>query len=108
MAKLAFALITVARKLSLNFQAHMIVVQMDKPLRKIMNNPEVARQLVLWAIELSEFDVEYQPNFVIKAQALANFIAEFTTKDKGWGAVLGVVWTDGLSNQHVGGVEVVL
>ena len=40
MEKLAFALITIARKLRLYFQAHTIVVQIDKPLWKVMNNPE--------------------------------------------------------------------
>ena len=40
MEKLAFALITAAWKLRLYFQAHTIVVQIDKPLWKVMNNPE--------------------------------------------------------------------
>ena len=48
--KLAFALITATRKLRPYFQAHTIVVQMNKPLRKTMNNPKVARRLVLWVI----------------------------------------------------------
>ena len=37
MEKLAFALITTTRKLRLHLQAHTIVVQTDKPLRKVMN-----------------------------------------------------------------------
>ena len=64
--------------------------------------------MVLWAIKLSKFDVYYRPNVTIKAQALANFVADFTTKDEGWGAVLGVVWTDRSFNQHVSKVGVVL
>ena len=44
-----------------------------------MNNLEAAGQLVLWAIELSEFDIQCRPRIAIKAQALANFIVEFTT-----------------------------
>ena len=57
MEKLAFALITIARKLRPYFQEHTIVVHINKPPRKAMNNLEVAGQLVLWAIELSEFDI---------------------------------------------------
>ena len=57
MEKLAFALITATRKLRPYFQAHIIVVQMNKPLRKTMNNPKAAKRLVLWVIELSEFDI---------------------------------------------------
>jgi len=30
-------------------------------------------------VELNEFDVRYHPSEVIKAQALADFIAEFTS-----------------------------
>ena len=46
-----------------------------------MNNLEAAGQLVLWAIELSEFDVQYQPKTTIKAQALVDFISKFIAKD---------------------------
>ena len=44
-----------------------------------MNKPEAVGRMVQWAIELSQFDVEYRPRTAIKAQALADFIAEFTT-----------------------------
>lgn len=61
MEKVVFALITIAQKLRLYFQTHTIMVQTNKPLRRTMNNPEAARLLVLWAIELGEFDVQYRP-----------------------------------------------
>ena len=32
----------------------------------------------MWAIELSEFDIQHWLRTVIKAQALVDFIAEFT------------------------------
>ena len=76
--KLAFALITASRKLKHYFQAHVIVVMTDHPLKKSMNKLEAAGRLVQWAIELSEFNVKYKPRNVIKAQALADFIVEFT------------------------------
>ena len=47
MEKLAFALVTVARKLKPYFQAHTIVVLMDKPLRRVMNSPEATGQIAL-------------------------------------------------------------
>ena len=78
MEKLAFAIITASRKLRHYFQAHVIVVMTDHPLKKSMNKLEAAGQLIQWAIEISEFDVKYQPRNAIKAQALADFIAEFT------------------------------
>ena len=68
MEKLAFALITASRKLRHYFQAHVIVVMTDHPLKKSMNNLEAAGRLVQWAIELSEFDVRYKPRNAIKVQ----------------------------------------
>ena len=47
-----------------------------------MSKPEAAGRMVQWAIELSQFDVEYRPRTAIKAQALADFIAEFTTPEE--------------------------
>ena len=61
MEKLAFALVTVARKLKPYFQAHTVVVLTDRPLRQAMSNPDAAGRLALWAIELSEFDIQYRP-----------------------------------------------
>uniref|UniRef100_A0A2N9FUJ3 Integrase catalytic domain-containing protein n=1 Tax=Fagus sylvatica TaxID=28930 RepID=A0A2N9FUJ3_FAGSY len=81
MEKLAFALVTAARKLRPYFQAHTIVLLTNHPLRKAMNKPDAAGRLIQWSIELSEFDIDYRPRTAIKAQALADFIAEFTSKD---------------------------
>ncbi|XP_050248944.1 uncharacterized protein LOC126696213 [Quercus robur] len=109
MKKLAFALITASRKLRHYFQTHVINVMTDHPLKKAMNRPEAARRLIQWVVELSEFDIRYQPRHAIKAQALADFIAEFTpshneTEDsKRW-----VIHVDGSSTRHAGGIGVVL
>ena len=50
----------------------------NHPLKKAMNKLETAGRLIQWAVELSEFDVRYQLRHAIKAQALVDFIAEFT------------------------------
>ena len=55
---------------------------MDQPIKKSMNKPEAAGRMVQWVIELSRFDIEYHPRTTIKAQALADFIAEFTSPDE--------------------------
>ena len=39
---------------------------------------EVVGRLIQWAIELSKFDVRYQPRNAIKAQVLVDYIIEFT------------------------------
>ena len=97
---LAFALVTEARKLKPYFQAYTMNVMTDKPLRRAMSNPEAAGRLMLWAIELSEFDIKYRPRTAIKGQIVADFIAEFT-RDEDKGAEKSPQWsiyTDGSSN----------
>ncbi|XP_050259677.1 uncharacterized protein LOC126704691 [Quercus robur] len=110
--KLAFTLITASRKLRHYFQAHVINVMTAHPLKKAMNKLEAAGQLIQWAVELSEFDIRYQPRNAIKAQALTDFIAEFipsyddlseVENSKKW-----IVCVDGSSTQHAGGIGVVL
>ena len=80
--KIAFALIVASRKLRQYFQANPILVMTDQPIKKSMNRPEAVGRMVQWAIELSQFDIEYHPKTAIKAQALADFIAEFTLPDE--------------------------
>ena len=67
-----------------------------------MNRPEAARRMVQWVIKLSQFDIEYLPRTAIKAQALADFIAEFTFLEEGNptnDAKRWMIQTDGLSIQ---------
>ena len=100
MEKLAFALVTTVQKLKPYFQAHTIIVLTDQPLKRAMSNPEATRRMALWAIELSEFDVQYRPRIAVKGQIVANFIAEYTqSEDKGAeGLGLWSIHTDKSSN----------
>ena len=98
-----------SRKLLPYFQANPIIVMTDQLIKKAMNKPEAARRMVQWAIELSQFDVEYYPRTAIKAQALANFIAEFTTpEDVNNQKDLWTINTDGSSTQKGGGAGIVI
>ena len=78
MEKLAFSLVTTARKLRPYFQAYVINVLIDDLLKKAMHKLEAVGRLIQWAVELSEFDVRYRPREAIKAQVLVDFIAGFT------------------------------
>ena len=78
MKKLALALVISARKLRPYFQGHPVRVPISYPLRQVLQNPELSGRIAKWAIELGEFDIEYIPHTAVKAQALANFVAEFT------------------------------
>ena len=81
MEKLAFALVTATRKLKPYFQAHTVIVLTDKPQRRVMSNPEAVGRMALWAIKLSEFDVQYRLRTAIKGQVDADFIVEFTNME---------------------------
>ncbi|KAK0572613.1 hypothetical protein LWI29_034271 [Acer saccharum] len=115
--KMALALITAARKLRPYFQAHKIGVYTNCPLKLILQKPKVSGRLTKWAIELSEFDVEYLPRTAIKAQAVADFVAEFTEPSIEVARMMVeqnkkiFKWqlrVDGLSNTHGSGAGVVV
>ena len=76
--KWALALVVAARKLRPYFQAFPVSVITNQPLRQTLHKPDASGRLVKWTIELSEFDIDYKPRAVIKAQAMADFVAEFT------------------------------
>ena len=39
----------------------------DQPIRKTINKIDTVGRLIQWAIELGQFDIEYQPRVAIKA-----------------------------------------
>jgi hypothetical protein len=47
-------------------------------LGEILNNREATGKITKWAIELSIYDIVYKPMIAIKAQALSDFVAEWT------------------------------
>ena len=82
----------------------------DQPIRKSMNKLKAIGRMVQWVVELSQFDIEYSPKIASKAQALANFITEFTIPDEEIQDELGR-WTiqiDGSSTRKKGGVGFII
>ena len=79
--KLAFSLVIAVRKLKPYFQAYTVVVLIDQPLRKAISILEAVGRMALWAIELSEFDVQYRPRIAMKGQVVTDFITEFTNME---------------------------
>ncbi|PKA58639.1 RNA-directed DNA polymerase like [Apostasia shenzhenica] len=109
--KLSFALISAARRLRHYFQTHPIKVMTDQPLRRILHSPEISGRLQKWAVELSEFDIDFLPRTATKSQALANFIAELTIADQPEPRKKPQPWTlhvDGASSERIQGVGIVL
>jgi len=99
-----------ARRLRHYFQSFTVVVMTDLPIRKVLQNSNVAGRMVRWAVELSEFDVQYEPKGPIKGQVYADFVVEFSSADahKEEANFRWVLSVDGSSNQQGSGTGVIL
>ncbi|XP_072090659.1 uncharacterized protein [Arachis hypogaea] len=106
--KLALALLTSSRRLKQHFQSHQVVVRTDQGIRQILQKPDLAGRMMTWSIELSQYDIRYEPRQAIKAQAMADFLVEVTGDP---GEDMGTRWklhVDGASNQTFGGAGIIL
>ncbi|XP_061351831.1 uncharacterized protein LOC133296787 [Gastrolobium bilobum] len=108
--KVAFALLTTARRLRPYFQSHRVIVRTNQPIRQVLHKPNLAGRMINWAVELSEFDIAYEPRQAIKSQALADFILELTpSNEKGKGNEdLWTIHVDGSSNSKGSGAGVII
>jgi len=55
--KLVLALIFSVRRLQHYFRSHSMTVKTDYPIKQVLQKPELARRMMAWAEELSEFDL---------------------------------------------------
>ncbi|XP_025664382.1 uncharacterized protein [Arachis hypogaea] len=104
--KLAFALLTASRRLRQYFQAHPVTVRIDQAVKQVLQKPDLAGRMLAWSVELSQFDIKFEPRYTIKAQAMADFIAKMTpgnTPPESW-----KLHVDGSSNVTSGGAGVIL
>ncbi|GKE27712.1 reverse transcriptase domain-containing protein [Tanacetum coccineum] len=53
MEKLVLALVHACKRLKRYFQAHLIIVVTDQPIKQVLSRPEVAGRLQIWSIESS-------------------------------------------------------
>jgi hypothetical protein len=66
-----------ARKLRHYFEAHIIKVLTNQPLNDIFSNRDNSRRINKWAMELSEYTVNFKKRSAIKSQVLTDFVAEW-------------------------------
>ncbi|KAM2397648.1 hypothetical protein ACFXTH_034425 [Malus domestica] len=83
---MVLTLVTVKKKLRQYFEAHTIVVLTNQPMRAILSKPDLSGRITKWAIELSSFDIKYQPRSATKGQ----------------------LYVDGSSNQAGAGAGIIL
>ena len=76
MEQTALALRIAAQKLHPYFQAHPITVLTNQSLRNVLHKPKITGRMLQWAIELSEYGIDYQPILSLNGQVMVDFIAE--------------------------------
>jgi hypothetical protein len=105
--KVAFALLIASRKLRPYFQFYPILVKTNQPIRQILHKPDLAGRMMSWAIELTQYDISYEPRLAIKAQVLPDFLAEMThpgeAHPRDW-----MIYVEGSSNTKGCSVGVIL
>ncbi|GAU51501.1 hypothetical protein TSUD_76100 [Trifolium subterraneum] len=105
--KIALAVIMAARKLRYYFLAHSIIIRTDQPVKQLLARPDMVGRMLKWSLELAEFDISFESRKALKAQVLADFVAEMTTsttseKNK-W-----IIFVDGSSNSQGSGAGIIL
>ena len=69
-----------SRKLKPYFQALPIKVLTGRPIRKMIESRNHLTRMTEWADQLANFKSEYEPRRAIKAQTLADFISECSSR----------------------------
>ena len=106
MEKAALVVVFSARRLRHYFHSFTVVVMTNLPIQKVLQKPDVAGRMVRWAVELSEFDIQYEPRGSIKGQVYAELSPGGAQEME-----LGSQWSlsvDGSSNQQGSGARIVL
>ena len=76
------------------------------PLRNTIHKPDLSGRMVRWAVELSEFGIQYKLCLALKGEVLTDFIAELPQPDmvqdnNGW----WIFNVDGASRQTGVGID---
>ena len=75
--KAILAVVHGTRKLSHYFQAHMVVILTQLPLKAILRSANYTGRIIKWGTILGAFDIKYVPRTSVKGQILADLVAEF-------------------------------
>jgi len=106
--KLALALLTSSQRLKQYFQGHRIVVRTDQGIWQVLQKPDLVGRMMTWSIELSQYDIWYEPWQAIKAQAMADFLVEVTGDPTEETRTRWKLHVDRASNQTSGGAGIIL
>ena len=124
--KAILVVVQATRKLPHYFQAHIVIVLMQLPLRFVLQSADYTGRIAKWGTILGAFDIKYMPRTFVKGQVLLHLVAEFAkpsveeeAKAQGMGEKLvgaislqeptcWKVYVDGATNQRGSGMGLVL
>jgi len=66
-------------KLRHYFETGPIIVKTNYPIKNVLRKLELSVRIAKWALKLSTYDIKYEARNAIKSQALADFVADFTS-----------------------------
>ena len=75
--KAILAVVHATRKLPRYFQAHIVLMLIQLPLKSILRSADYTRRIAKWGTILRAFDIKYMPYTSIKGQVLVDLVAEF-------------------------------
>nr|KYP43561.1 Retrovirus-related Pol polyprotein from transposon 17.6 [Cajanus cajan] len=85
----------------------LVIVKTDYPIKQILRKPELAERMIAWSVKLSEFGIQYESRDTLKAQCLADFVAELTPTSVDELQVW-TLYVDGSSNSKGAGAGIIL
>ncbi|CAN1322438.1 Retrovirus-related Pol polyprotein from transposon opus [Linum perenne] len=106
--KAAYAVIVASQKLHPYFHAHTIHVVTNLPIKTALRSMSVVGRMAKWAVELSEYDIHFQPRTTIKGQALADFVVGGCVSAEGKLDHYWEVFVDGASSKNGAGTGIML
>ncbi|KFK39802.1 hypothetical protein AALP_AA3G290100, partial [Arabis alpina] len=107
--KLALSVVMSARKLRPYFQSHTIAVMSTQPLQAILHSPSQSGRMARWAVELSEFDLEFRNRTTTKSQVLADFVTELPPSiESVRRSDIWNLYVDGSASRHGSGIGILL
>ncbi|GAU45802.1 hypothetical protein TSUD_87050 [Trifolium subterraneum] len=79
------------------------------PIKSLLVRPDMAGRMLKWSLELFKFDIRYESRKALKAQVLADFVAEMTCSPSSTdGANKWTIFVDGASNATGAGAGIIL
>ena len=81
--KLVLTLVHATRKLPHYFQTHTVYILTEYPLQSLLKRSNFTGRIAKWGTRLESFNIRYKPRSLVKGQVLADFVAEFSSKNEG-------------------------